>query len=330
MECSNILHPLMKLTPRWLECQDQPLLNRSAQPVLVNDNIYAEGRSNKLPVIWNYSISRNSWSPLPYPEGCLSDRVTITAYQSRLVVIAAQYQISDYGKKMDKLGNKVFTLSSDGSWEEDVISPLPHDLFLLNMFACSEGDKLIVAWKTTKYRVKLLLYDGHTWNLRDGPDRTFHKDSNIIICEGTVFLTNCEEYPIFHKIYLEELQIESSPKWIDIQNIPRDHSNLISLCGHLTLVFKLTSRSVCAVAYLSTSDTWIELGDLNCEFGRVPNIVCVSETRLLLIGQTQTKVANPMAEYVPVQFPEYLLTPQQIVEEKFGALVVEMEGNVLI
>ena len=248
-------------------------------------------------------------------------------------MIAAEYEISDYGKRLKKLGNKVFTLSGDGNWVEDVISPLPDDLFLLNMFACSDSNNLIVAWKPTDFHVKLLLYDGHMWKMKDGPDHAIRNDSHILICEQTVFLTNCEECPLFYKTSLEELQSVNTPKWIDVQNIPRDHSNLISFCGRLTLVFKLSSSSVCAVQYLLTTDTWIELGDLrvNGKFQGLPSLVGVSDTRLILIGQTTTESDNlsPMAEYFPTQ---YLLgrypiasVPQQQ-GEKFGALVVETEG----
>ena len=292
----------------------------------MNDNIYVQGRSNQLPIIWSYLIPRNSWSPLPYPEKCLSDRVTIAAYQSRLLVIAAEYDISDYGKQLKKLGNKVYTLSSDGSWVEDVISSLPDDLYLLNMFACSDGDNLIVAWKPTDFHVKLLFYDGHTWKMKDGPEKSMRNDSNIIICEQTVFLTSCEEYPIFYKASLEELQSVNSTKWISVQNIPRDHSNLISFCGRLTLLFKLSSSSVCLVQYLLNTDIWIELGDLHIggSFQRLPSLVGVSNTRLLLIGQTATKT-NPVLEYFPARFG-YAIPLQQGVEEKFGALVVESEG----
>ena len=321
-----VLHPLVKLTSNWLDCRDKPVLNPSAQPVFVNGNIYVQGYSNQLHIIWNYSISRNSWSPLPYPEECLSDRVTIVAYQSRLLLIAALYKISDYGKNLSRLGNKVLTLSSDGSWEEDVISPLPDDLFLLNMFACSEGDILIVAWKPTNFHVKLLFYDGDTWKMRDGPNRAIRNDSNIIICDQVVFLTNCEEYPLFHKISLSELQSASTPKWIDIQNIPRSHSNLVSFCGHLTLIFKLTSSSVCAVQYLPTSDVWIELGDLDAMFQQLPSVVAVSDTRLFLLGQTTTEVDIPPTEHnvmcIHTQYP-FMTASQPTI---FGALVVQPEG----
>ena len=296
----------------------------------MNDHVYVQGCSNQLPIIWNYSISRNSWSPLPYPEECLSDRVTIVAYQSRLLLVAALYKISDYGRKLHKLGNEVLTLSSDGNWEKDVISPLPDDLFLLNMFACSEGDILIVAWKPTDFHVKLLFYDGDTWKMRDGPDRAIRNDSNIVMCNQAVFLTSCEEYLIFHKVSLSELQSTSTPKWIDIQNIPRDHSNLVSFCGHLTLVFKLTSSSVCAVQYLPTSNIWIELGDLDAKFQRLPSVVGVSNTRLFFIGQTTGEVDIPLTEYmyIPPRFTGYLIptAPQPTIEKKFGVLVVEPEG----
>jgi hypothetical protein len=258
---------------------------------------------------------------------CLSDRVTIVGYQSRLLVIAAEYEISGYGSQLHKLGNKVYTLSSDGSWEEDAISPLPDDPFLLNMFACSEGDSLIVAWKTDNH-VKLLVYYDSTWKMRDGPDRAMGNHSNIIICDQAVFLTNCVEYPLFHTISLDELQLSSTPKWINIQNIPRAHSNLVSLCGHLTLVFKLSS-SVRVVQYLPASSTWIELGDLDFLFHGLPSIVSVSDTRLGLIGQMRmdSKTVNPATECAAIQFFEHLTTlaPPEVIG-KLGTLFVDTEG----
>lgn len=297
------------------------MLNHYVQPVLVNDNIYAQGQSfNGLPVIWNYSIPKNSWSPLPYPKDCVSDRVTLVTYQSRLLVIAAQYEVADYGRRMCKLGNKVLTLNGDGGWEEDVTSPLPDDPLLLNMFACSEGDNLIVAWKKD-YRVQLLLYYDHTWKTRDGPDRAIGDHSNIIICDQTVFLTCCEEYPLFHKIPLDELQSAGTPKWVNVQNIPRAHSNLVSLCGRLTITIKLSS-SVCVVQYLPASNTWIELGDLDCTFHQIPSVVSVSDTRLLLVGLVQT---NPTTERVQFSNPLMMLVPPQVLEN-FGTLVVDTKG----
>lgn len=298
--------------------------------MLVNGNIYAQGKSfNGLPVIWNYSISRNSWSPLLYPDGCLSDRVAIAVYQSRLLVIAAVYEILEHGRNMKKLGDKVFTLTSDSSWAEDVISPLPCSDLLLNMFACSKDKNLLVAWKTTESRVKLFLYDGHSWMMRDGPNHAFWNTTNILVCEQTVYLTNCKECPLFYKISLEELRSATTPKWIYVQSIPRDHSNLVSFCDRLTLAFKLTPTVVCILQYLSATGRWIELGDLDCKFQEIPFIVNVSNTRMLLIGQTKTKTENSTVEQSRSKVAWFLspvALPCEKFDESFGTMIVNTEG----
>lgn len=329
----DLLHPLVELTSSWLNCRDQPVLNPTVQPVLLNDSVYAEGWSNKLPIIWKYSIPKHTWSPLPYPEGILSDRVAITAYQSRLLVVAGDYRISNYGKQVDKLGDKVFVLKSDGSWEEDVISPLPDGLSMLNISASSEGSCLIVAWKED-YHIKLLIYDGHTWIKREGPKLGgIDRRINILFCDQTVFLTVSQEYPILHKTSLEELLAADSTdtsrqKWVDIQNIPRDHSNLTLFCGHFTLVFRLTSSAVCVLVYLTASNTWMELGALNCDSQIMPNIVGLSDGRLLLIGRARIPGANLIAQRFPLRRNRlFSFPPEQIPHTKIDVLVVTTKGK---
>ena len=176
------------MTSRWLDHHDScdPRIDPSSQPVLLGDCVYAKGMSDSKRTPWKYSISKNSpWSQLPLPPNLEIGKYVLTTYRSQLVWIGGTVPIAKYELKVS---NTIFVLEEGKGWKGGIIPPLPEELNLNNLLATSDGEYLIVTCREGD-KVKLLIYDGHEWKQRDGPDLEGWMVGCIIAHKGTVFLT---------------------------------------------------------------------------------------------------------------------------------------------
>jgi hypothetical protein len=189
-------------------------------------------------------------------------------------------------------GNKkIFVFEQDKGWKEDTsVPPLPDGLlYCWHLFASGDDKYLVVAHDS-----KLLMFDGQQWQQKDGPER----DMRILIHCGTLYLVIQDNRGgSFCKISVQSLLAENDYDW-EMLKLPSasdiKYSYLIVVGDHITMVASIAicsglSRTLCVLSLSSTSNSWIELTQLDHDHNRIPSIVGFPNGKLLLMGLIKMK-----------------------------------------
>ena len=295
IDFDDIFHPLLKLDSRPFE-QEQRSLRYNAQPVLINDAVYIPGSdSNNHAVIWKYSLSRRSWSPIPPPQEITDSNFTVTEYQSQLLLIGKKYN----QKGMLIIMNK---FDEDKGWLpiEDVTTPPIDSMQSASDFsAVSEGRCLIVSWVKDE-QFQLLIFDGLTWKEVDGPKCCDgYRRPNMIVHERILYLSDCRHDSIY-SVPLESLLCDGSETWDRLPDLPYKHKlhegaanlTLLNFSILATLIPSFTKDTSLVLALEPRTKSWIDLGEISCEVGHTtsPRLVglppgSAGNTKLIAMGQ---------------------------------------------
>ena len=286
------------------------------QPVLINDAVYIQGfDSNRIAVIWKYSLSRKSWSPLITP---LQDQkipnYTLTEYQSQLLLI----EKTSNQEGMLIIMNK---FDEDKGWlpVEDVTTPPINSMQSASEFsAASEGRRLVISWVKDE-RFLLLVFDGLMWKEVDGPECQNgygRRRPNLIVRDGILYLSDCR-HGYMYSVPLELLLRDGSKKWKRLPDLPckqmiyEGAANLTLLNSNVlaTLIPSYTTGKSLVLVLKPFTKRWIDLGEISCDLGHgtLPRIVglptgSAGNTKLLVMGQivrVEQRIPVSVFETVP-------------------------------
>ena len=329
MDFDDIFHPLTKLDCRLFE-QDQRSFRENAQPVLINDAVYIPGYdSNRHAVIWKYSLSRKSWSPITPPQDQKIPDYTLTEYQSELLLIGREYN----QEGMLIIINK---FDEDKGWLpiEEVATPPIDSLQSASQFsAVSEGRCFILSWVKDE-RFQLLVFNGQEWKEVEGSKcGNGYGRPNMIVQDGILYLSDCRHDSIY-RLPLEFLLGGGSQNWKSLPDLPYKHivyegaANLTLLNSSIlaTLIPSYTRGTSLVLALEPFTNSWINLGEISCDVGRgaSPRLVglppgSAGNTKLLAIGQIVR-----VEQRVPVG--GQVLIPYTTVQHHFAVLEVSASG----
>ena len=244
------------------------------------------------PTLWKYSTSYKSWLPLSPPSD-LVNKCGFAAYQSHLVMIGTRIQ-------QGKLHIEVYKLDEDKGWLRENIDHVPEIQSLRRntcMSASSEGKYLIVAWIENEWFM-LMIFNGQKWEEKKGPKSiSIGCRPGVIAHSGMLYLSeNYNSFIHIHVASLESLLVVNSSgndsvTWKNSNNIPKgiSCSNLTVFSNHITMVTLLSLNTACVLAFVSDSNSWVELGEMKCNAQTAPSIIGLQDGRLLLMGKIRVE-----------------------------------------
>ena len=315
IDFDNIFHPLTKLDSRLFK-QEQRIFRENVQPVLINDAVYIQGYdSNRIAVIWKYSLSRKSWSPLITP---LQDQkipnYTLTEYQSQLLLIGTEYN------QKDQMLIIMSKYDEDKGWlpVEDVTTPPINSLQFASEFsAVSEGGHFVISWVEDE-QFLLLVFDGLNWKEVKGPKcRNVYGRPNLIVHDGILYLSDCIHASIY-SVPLELLLGGDNNKWKSLPDLPyktmvfEGAANLALLNSSIlaTLIPSYTTGKCLVFALEPFTKSWIDLGEISCGLGHraSPRLVglppgSAGNIKLIAMGQiARDEPRDPIGGQVLIPF----------------------------
>ena len=298
----DILHPLCQLSSKWCNCQTDPNINPTAQPVFMDGSVYTRGTSDGKRTPWKLSTSTSCWSQLPPPKGVEIKDYVITTYQGRLIWIGGLIYKSKYEHTPNR---KIFVLKDVWTEDTDFIPPLPENVTSSSQIsASSNGKNLIVVTSTRSHRFKLLIFDGHEWIEKDGPGQEC-TIGDIIVHNGTVYLIEPSDHCRYcHTTSLKSLLAANEPGWRSL-DFPLRHSNLTVAGGHVVIVTNSSPYALYVLGFSTPSNSWIELKRVECKTNLVimPSIVGTDDGRLLLMGRIKVIPNDP--SQMLFKFPKF-------------------------
>ena len=299
----DILHPLCELTSRWLNCQDDLIIDPTAQPVFMDGSVYTKGTSDGKKTPWKLSTLTGCWSQLSPPKGIEIEDYVITTYQGRLIWIGGMIHKSKYERNPSR---KIFVLKDAWTEDTDFIPPLPESVTSTNsILASSDGKNLIIVTSPLSNIFKLLTFDGHEWIERDGPGQEC-TIGDIIVHNGTVYLIepsdNCH---YCHTTSLKSLLAANEPDWRSL-DFPMGHSNLTVAGGHVVIVTHARPNMLHVLGFSTISNSWIEL-ERKMQMHVIPSIVGTDNGRLLLMGRIKVNEPIPSdpSQSLLLEFPQF-------------------------
>ena len=291
--------PLTELSIKWLDCRDQVFFNESAQPVVLNDYVYTQGKIDRKQVPLKYSINANSWSSLPVPSGLdVGIRTYVLAtYNNRLLWIGG------YIRQEQVPSRSVFAYDeTDSIWKKDSTIPdLPTEFQLSDLSASSESGSsyLAVASEGHDNQIKLFVFNGKEWKIVEGPQRQHRGCSSvdILLKNGIVYLLYHSHPSCLYSISLKSIIFNDSIEWIPgtPETIPQELTNLTVFDGYPTVFTKMTPR-LSILAFVPHSNKWIILGEIEFQPSYKPWLSIVglsmSSGKLLMIGANPNKLEH--------------------------------------
>ena len=281
--------------------------------VLLNDSVYVKGsKSHNNHNIWNYSITKNSMSPLSYPPSTLnvsSGYQTLTTYQSELLWIGKCDEHSD--------NITVFALVDETThcWKEIMkdIQQLaaPQSPIIDFISAASEGKYLIVVESLMGYQgLSVLIFDGRDWRRIDNTlaEYVYFGETDIVIRNGTIYLNT--QVGIY-KIFLEDSLATNHLVWENMAYTPEvPLSNLTVFNDHIVVLTTTPSRPmqsdgsagyICILAYESIADSWLMIKNFECHLcWSMPIIMGLPGGRLLILGVVPDPLQAPQFNILEV------------------------------
>ena len=193
----------------------------------------------------------------------------------------------------EEANKKVFIYEQDKGWKEDITSippvPWPDDLCHWYLSASGDDNYLIMADES-----KLLIFDGHQWQQRDGPER----DMRILTHCGILYLIiRANHGGSFYKVSVQSLLTENDYDW-EMIKLPYasgiEYSSLTLVGDHVTMVASIysglgMSRTRCVLSLSSISNSWIELTQLNLDRYDIRSIVGCPNGTLFFMGLMEMK-----------------------------------------
>ena len=281
--------------------------------MLLGDSIYTKGTTciDGKQTAWKYNIPTKSWSPISPPPGVKATDYVLAIYRSQLVWIGGRVHTGN----QEEANKKVFIYEQDKGWKEDTsFPPLPDGLlYSWRLYASGNDNFLVVA-----YDSKLLVFDGHQWQQKDGPER----DMRVLIHCGTLYLIIQENRGgSFYKVSVQSLLAENDYNW-EMIKLPYasdiKYSSLTLVGDHITMVASIHSgpgmpRTLCVLSLSSASDSWIGLTQLNLDHYGI-QVLGFPNGVLLLMGLIKVKdprSQNPSSASALSQFSHQLPTIPQ-------------------
>ena len=269
-------------------------------PVLWNGDVYmidSATMENEQCKLLKYSTARDSWSKFVIPcnikeRHSMDEKQShaLTTYNSKLLLVSGADSESLDPTMLPIRMWEFDAMKSTFKPSPDIILPLSRTIVeQCHVAAASEGKYLIIGGRSRFGDImQCYLYDGTTWVVCDSPCLTRHRDIQLIIHNGSIFLIErlCESsLSLIYETSLRSIIDNNPDPWQLLKSTMQSSgqqgsvSNFFTLETHLSLVSwdypKLTVWH-----YFVNSESWQEAGSASVSFLSQFRESCVCAVRL--------------------------------------------------
>ena len=252
--------------------------------------MYTRGSSDNKDVIWKYSLSSYSWSPLPTPPGFESyQKYALTVYDDQLIWIGGKKKVPPHTLVTNSV---VFSFDENSGWTEVENSSLSLPTKIGSyryISATSHKNYLVVAWRESS-KISIMIFDGKEWREIEDENGIFedgYGDMDIVINNGTIYLLDHSDP---WSLYSASIKSLDSISWQRLNCHIYQASNL-TVFGEVLIVVTKTPPGI--LAFLPCSDKWIAVSEEFSYVSDIPRVVYFpNEKSLLLMGRIKTDESN--------------------------------------